>query len=297
MEWRRRRKFGRRATVGGYAARRLAIGAVFVAVIALISLSSLGAWLSTKVFAPLFSTAAPSSAAQAKTTLGASETLQEQNPAARSISIPAVNCYALQMGVFSNPENAENQSAELMRLGAAGYIRMEDSQYRVLAAGYTSEEDLKSVREQLAADGLDSASYPIKSAACRLAVTGTEDEVSACQAAADALVSLLASLAELPISFDRDKATVEAGLAQLRAIYELAKQNRDALAAAQDGGDPVAEALLVCFDNSISQMSDILANEEIARVALSASLKRLYLALADDLTGAVNAQNPKAIQG
>ncbi len=37
--------------------------------------------------------------------------------------------------------------------------------------------------------------------------------------------------------------------------------------------------------------------EEIARVALSASLKRLYLALADDLTGAVNAQNPKAIQG
>ena len=89
--------------------------------------------------------------------------------------LPALNCYMLQMGVYSSHENAQKEAERLRALGAAGYIFADSSsgetRYRVMASGYDSEQSAKSVKDRLTSEGVEAAMYTLSSPQASFRVT------------------------------------------------------------------------------------------------------------------------------
>ena len=110
-------------------------------IVYLVSASAAGTWLAEKVMAPAFEALASLGREQEDLTAPETEDLQQVSlstaPSSRSedISLPALTCYTLQMGVFSSAENAQKQSDTLKSQGAGGYVLQDGDRYRVLGIG------------------------------------------------------------------------------------------------------------------------------------------------------------------
>jgi len=86
----------------------------------------------------------------------ASEPAQTSEPSGAAsehvqIQMDGYTLYCLQLGAFTEEANAADQAASLQGMGAAGYI-VEDTYFRVLAAGYKSKADAESVAERIRTD-------------------------------------------------------------------------------------------------------------------------------------------------
>ena len=200
MEYRRRRRrpYGARRQRGTLLGAVLCVLLVSAAVVYLVGLSDAGSWIAAHVVAPVFRTLGVGGGGD-----GGEDADAAAQSASRLLELPQLRCYALQMGVYASETNAENQSVALQAAGAGGYILQEGDRYRVLAAAYTSEEDLQTVRAQLEQEGLESASHVIESLPCRLVVTGTDAQAQALTDVLDGLIALSDQLSELAVAFDR----------------------------------------------------------------------------------------------
>ena len=69
----------------------------------------------------------------------------------REITLPAETWYAIQTGVFSTREAAEDKAAAYTDRGAPGYVAQEGDKWRVFIACYGERSDAASVRDRLGA--------------------------------------------------------------------------------------------------------------------------------------------------
>lgn len=156
MPQRRRRRPGR---------NRSRSASLFLAAVLLIAgayigaASSLGTWLAEHVVQPVFSTlgifqSAPSPSSD--NPQGTAAPTQQDAP----VSMQAMTVYALQTGVFSTNENAQNEAATLQSQGGGGFVRQDGEQFRALLSVYEKESDANDVRNQLKAT-LETRIYPI----------------------------------------------------------------------------------------------------------------------------------------
>ena len=161
MEYRRRKKSGsmrsrpRSRAQSSSSAGGMIVSLILIAgIVYIIVTSNAGEWVAREVMAPLFSAVssigdkandAPSGLNNGSSTAGGINLSTGESTAAESANavLPALNCYMLQMGVYSSHENAQKEAERLRALGAAGYIFADSSsgetRYRVMASGYDSE--------------------------------------------------------------------------------------------------------------------------------------------------------------
>lgn len=178
MEYRRKRRASSRRKASGRAAARRSgstssdAGRAIVsllmvgAIVYLVSASAAGTWIAENVMAPMISafsgkTNGDSDGSQSvsgtPTPDGSLSTAVDLSAGASSgatvsaqVSLPALDCFMLQMGVYTSKSNAEAQAEALQAQGAGGYI-LEDAstgeiRYRVMASGYDSAESAKALR-------------------------------------------------------------------------------------------------------------------------------------------------------
>ena len=154
MEYRRRKKTGsmrsrpRSRAQSSSGAGGMIVSLILIAgIVYIIVTSNAGEWVAREVMAPLFSAVssigdkandAPSGLNNGSTTAGGINLSTGESTAAESANavLPALNCYMLQMGVYSSHENAQKEAERLRALGAAGYIFADSSsgetRYRVI---------------------------------------------------------------------------------------------------------------------------------------------------------------------
>lgn len=285
MEYRRRRRSmhtPRRAnTLAGAA---ICILLVTAAVVYLVGISSAGTWLAEHVVAPVFQTLGVGGGADsppASTDGGQSAAAVVSS---ELLELPQLTCYALQMGVYSTESNAEKQAVALQEVGAGGYILQDGERYRVLAAAYASEEDLQKVRQQLSAEGLDSAAYPFSSLQSKLVVTGTEAQVDTLERALGGLLELQRELCELAIAFDRDQQPIEAGKSSIAAFSQKVEGYLTDIAAVSTD-QAVLASLADCCRNILAQFEKATAMPVDDRAAFTAYLKYTCILCADAYCG------------
>ncbi|MDL2217059.1 SPOR domain-containing protein [Christensenellaceae bacterium OttesenSCG-928-M15] len=268
MEYRRRKRrrsvrAGNRNVSAGGAGAKVAVVLLLAAVVVyLISASALGTWIAQNVFAPVFekidgwfSAPAPTPGATLLPEGSPSITMNPANsdmPAnaqtvTNDIDFPSMECYAVQMGVFSDRNNAEQQAQTLMQRGAGGYIMEDGGRYRVLAAAYSSEESLRQVRSQLENDGMESASYTFLAQGSTLRITAYEAQLSAIQNGFLALKGIQQDVLSVSLAFDQEQQAPAAGRERAGGLL---KELRDAKAtfeetAGTDNG--VLRAVSECF--------------------------------------------------
>ncbi len=285
MEYRQRRRTMqtpyRRGTLPGAA---LCILLVSAAVIYLVGFSNAGTWVAEHLVAPVFSTLGVGDGVLD----GGRAEQPDQGTAAAATSklleLPALSCHALQMGVYSTQDNAENQSAALQALGAAGYIMKEEDRYRVLAAAYTSDSDLQQVRDRLQTEGLDSAAYTMSSQTSKLIVSGTETQVAALQNILSGLIEMQKELCTYVIDFDREQYSVSEGKASIASLNSKAESYLAQIAAASSD-QAVLVSLTDCCRAIQAQLAKAQALSEEDRAAFTAYLKYTCLLMADAYCG------------
>ena len=289
MEYRRRRRRRRFAAAGGGTYRAIAALLVVAAVVYLISASAAGTWIAQNVMAPAF-------AAFDNMILGAAEkntpdtSDQPATPKTSGVSadtvtgdveLPVMECFALQMGVYSDKNNADLEAQALQQRGAGGYVMEDAGRYRVFAAAYDSMESLKQVRDQLTTEGMESASYTFNSPVSTLRVTATQAQLDGISAGFKALSQLEKDIASATLTFDQQKLTAQKGRDTATTLLSQLRSANDAFTVAAEGEDnPVLQATRSCFSKYEEALTALSQYSTESFVDFSAKMKYTHICIA-----------------
>lgn len=124
-------------------------------------------------------------------------------------SLPEVDWYALQLAAFDSEASAAEMAEQFRTRGAAGYL-WQDERWRVLAAVYASEEDARSVRQQISqTHGVDSYLYRISLPGAGVSMQGMRGQIEILKAAFEHAASLVSELQQLSLQADQAQYTQE----------------------------------------------------------------------------------------
>ena len=282
MEYRRRRRDRYRPRKGGPLSAYLLIGGTAALLAYLFSASEIGGRIAGEWLAPALARASDADTGAKNTPVAPSPspTVPERVAVETEIVMPAVAYYALQIGVYTSRDNADKQSAELKRIGAAGYVREDGGRYRVLAAAYPDRESMEKVASQLRAEGIESAEYLIECAARTLTVTAGADDAAVVQSAAGAPGKALTMLYDAAIAFDRDGRTVEEGVAAAGPCLSLLTAELGSLDRAAYQNDAETRALCSLLQDLCAAVEPLQAYSGDERAGFSAALKGAFLTAA-----------------
>ena len=210
--------------------------------------------------------------------------IPDNNPAEDAVKITdtietsPVSLCAIQMGAFTDEANAVSYGDEIKSKGAAGYV-IEDTFYRVLAMGYMSEADARTVRDQLKSDGIESHIFKISAPGVKMQISATEANVNAIK---DAFATWEDKFREMEtIIFKLDKGqitsadaydTIEASNITVTDIYN----ELTGLAAKQEN-NKILDGLAELYKNTGNAFKDIMALNSSDLVAFSSKIKYTYI--------------------
>lgn len=290
MEYARRRKRKRKHSSG----TGKALGALLMVglIIYLFTASAAGKWLAEEVMAPAFSALAELPLFSSD---GLSRLEQENAPSDDSLAVslngglsavnenvqlPAISCFALQMGAFSSEENASALSAELKSRGAGGYIYHDEGMYRVLASGYGTEAEARAVKERLVNEGTDCTVYDISASPLTFSITAGKDDIQSIKQSFNALSAAQTALCSACIEFDESGMSPTEGAVMVNAIHtelSLACGNLDKYAEAS----PAIASLAECCNKCIASLNSLAAGDYSSSKEFSSAMKYTLLELSD----------------
>lgn len=288
MEYRRRRRKRRFAAAGGSGtARAIAALLIVAAVVYLISASAAGTWIAQNVMAPAF--AAFDNMIQRTASVNTPDAAETSTPRTSAgnektvtgdVELPAMECFVLQMGAYSDKNNADAQAQALQQRGAGGYVMEDAGRYRVLAAAYESQESLKQVRDQLTAEGLESASYTFNAPGSTLRVTATQSQLDGIASSFEALNTLQQDMAAAVVTFDQQQLSADKGRETANALLSRLQTANEAFLASVGEENPVLQATQECFAEYDEAISALAAYNSQSFVDFSAKMKYTHICMA-----------------
>lgn len=289
MEYRRKRRKRRSsssATSG--TAKAIAVLVAVAVIVYLISASAAGTWLAEKVLAPAFTwfdglitrAAKPKEQVEKENTPKPTGSIASASSVTGEIKLPSVECFALQMGVYSDKNNASTQAQALQLRGAGGYVMEDGGRYRVLAAAFADEASLKQVREQLTAEGLESASYVFSAPESTLRVTASKAQLDGIAAGFEALRRLQQEMCAASLAFDQQQAEISEGKSTVNTLLTQLREANDAFMAIADSDDYVLDAAKACFSTYDRVLSGLSEYETDRFVDFSSKMKYTHLSMA-----------------
>jgi len=296
MEHVRRRKRRKKTAKSGGAAKVIVVLLLAGALIYLFAVSKVGTWLVENALVPFLETmdsflwGKDVSPESSQSTEYNDIVLPQNTDTAETVTVeavlPAMNCYALQMGAFSEHGNAQAEAASVQKMGAGGYVLKDGERYRVLAAGYADEASLQQVREQLKAQQLDTTGYAICAPQNTLRLTGSQEQIAAVEKGFAALNTLQTQLGELAIAYDRDGLSPEQGISHVQQLLQTVQTDYQ-LFAAQTGADQgLLQGVDWCFSQSLAELEKLVGVSSDTN--FSSALKYAHLAVVDHYCAMAN---------
>lgn len=301
MEYRRRKKSGsmrsrpRSRAQSSSGAGGMIVSLILIAgIVYIIVTSNAGEWVAREVMAPLFSAVssigdkandAPSGLNNGSTTAGGINLSTGESTAAESANavLPALNCYMLQMGVYSSHENAQKEAERLRALGAAGYIFADSSsgetRYRVMASGYDSEQSAKSVKDRLTSEGVEAAMYTLSSPQASFRVTADKSAIEDICGAFAAFDEAIDGMGQAVIRFDKESLSMADGKLICADILNAFDAKLTPLESFS-GADGTLGEILGAYSDCRAQLDTVRGGEYQSIVDFSSAMKYTHLYIA-----------------
>ncbi len=290
MEYARRRKRKRKNSPGP----GRALGALIMVglIIYLFTASAAGKWLAEEVMAPAFGALSElpvfnsDSMDRLEQESSASEESLEVSlsggisSVSENVELPAISCFALQMGAFSSEENASSLSASLKERGAGGYVYDDGSMYRVLASGYNSEAEARSVKERLISEGSDCTVYDISAPAVTFSITAGKDDIQSIKDAFCALYDAQTALCAACIEFDENSMSPSEGAALVKDIQAELSSSCESLYKYAESSSAMS-VLADCCDSCIASLTSLADGNYAASPEFSSAMKHSLLEISD----------------
>lgn len=293
MEYRRtpyRRRGKLRRTRGTKKGDSASLGGVIIillliaAAVYLISASAAGTWLAKEVFAPLFASFGGKISPTDSPTYSGDSIFTLANSGSRTditVELPAISCYALQMGVFSTQENASEIANTIKAQGAGGYVYNEGGMFRVLAMGYADETSAKSVRDRLRSTGNDCALHIIEADKRTFIVTtdSSSEQEAAVRAAFSAMYNAQKQLIDFAIAFDKENMSPTAAIDKVRDMKEELVRDFSILTE-QTAANDTLNKIITCYNVFIDTLNELEQADGQTNTAYSSLIKYSQLKLA-----------------
>ncbi len=185
---------------------------------------------------------------------------------------------AIQMGAFTEEQNAKDFGLELQGRGGAGYV-IHDTHYRVMAMGFVSEEDAKTVRAQLKEDGIESALYEISAPGANMQITATEANVTAIKGAYAVWEESFVAMETIIRDLDSEKVTSTDAHRSVSETLSSFNQVRDELSvlSANQENNIILSGLLSLYEKGSRALSLVTLENPSNRIAISAKIKYTYI--------------------
>lgn len=249
-------------------------------IIYMFSASFLGTYLAENFVAPIFEAFKKDPSDSDDGSLAVSLST-DKNAVVSDVTLPGTTLYALQMGIYASPDNAQKQSAELKSKGAAGYILSDDDKFRVLSAGYNSQDDAKSVKDRLTEGGTDCAVFTLSCDSHAFKISTDKSSTDSLATAFSSFKTALDSLSDAILNFDKDTKSISECQKECTAILETFKGDMEIITNNSD--IPTAlEGMLSCYDIYCTQLSALSSSEHSEKSTFSSAMKYAQLCLADE---------------
>lgn len=265
----------------------------FVLLVAyLAAATSVGNFIAESIVAPIFTAlgSAQSEASEEKGSVQVGLALDPAAPEATAqaeLSTEGFHCYALQLGAFSNEENAESFAREVQGRPQGGRVYQDGDLFRVFSGIFLTKEEARAEKERLLLSaGIDSSIYEFNIPALSLRVTASASQLDAVLKGFSVLSGLCTELAELA---DGSAADLAAAAETLAARAEECRSLAGSLSGASGTAGQLSGALLdaaACLEEAGST-----ARSE-NKVEFSAALKYTYIVVVcscAELAGAIAA--------
>lgn len=190
----------------------------------------------------------------------------------------ALALYGIQMGAFTDEENAKAFSQELKTRGGAGYV-YNDGFYRVMAIGFQSEEDANQVRNELKADEIESHVYKLTTAGADMEITATVENIAEIRSAYEIWEQKYRSMEDVIVSLDSGAISSLEAADKIQVLKTEMEQKRDKLQEmnANQNNNVVLAGLVKLYDDSCQSLDIILAKNTSDKVAISSEIKYTYI--------------------
>ena len=209
-----------------------------------------------------------------------------------TVTLKGGTIYALQAGIFADEANANALATTLSGQGGAGYVLADTEGYRVLIAGYQTEGEAESVKNQLKSEQqMETKQYAITSAETKFRITADTATIASVQAAMEGAMEYQEALLPLSISLDKGETKAEDAktqIAQLREKAENMKKTVDEIASSTD--NKTIKSISQFYGETVTALQGV--GEGLGDIELSAKIKYTYLAIGvagRNLSDALNA--------
>ncbi len=301
MEYRRRRRTRRKSVSRGRTrasnepngGKFILIILVVSAIIYLISISEAGTWLSENIVAPITKSFGKSDKKdddkEDNTDAENSEDVSAPTET-KELTLEKVNAYFLQMGVYNSLDNADEEAKLIKAQGAGGYILKDGDRFRVIATGYSSEDDAKDVCARLKESGMDCTIYKLNTDEVTFRVTASKEQLARIEKTFAALNKAQKTLSEEVISFDKEKKDVSDEIKVVKSLVDELKEAKSDISPYKE--NKAVSYMVDALDASIEVLESTISDESKSFVEFSSLLKYAhtcvtheYFLLASNLKG------------
>lgn len=195
-----------------------------------------------------------------------------------------LDCYMLQMGVFSSKENAMKLSSALKERGAAGYIYEDNSSegkvvYRVIASGYTDKESASNVRDRLIEEGTDCTVYSINPINAVFNLSAPEKTIETAKASFDAFPQMMQIMNKNIFEFDSLSMEQEMGKQMIVGYIDTLNNAVNNLNSF-DTADNCFGIILAFYNDALAKLNELYSGTYSSNTEFSAALKHAYVEMA-----------------
>lgn len=249
-----------------------------------IGAAKVGNFISDNLITPViswFTGASPTPAPETSTTPDNNDKEEPKASASNlpteSITLSGGKLYSLQVGVFGDSSNAQALSDNIKNKGGAGYIYDDDQNYRVLIAGYKTEDDAKSVKDRLLSDqNMETKLFIIDSEEVVFNVSAEKDTLANIKNAISNIGKCEEFLLELSISFDKKEKTIEQTTESLNQLKDDTQSILSLVDKTNVNVDNNIITAIVDYYEGIDSMLDGLISKT-SELELSSSIKGGYI--------------------
>ncbi len=244
------------------------------AVVYFIGAAKVGNFISEKIFTPVI---AWITGEEADPSEEVSPSATDQSLQTIEVEIAGSSIYALQVGAYSEIENAQAVAVSLQQKGGAGYIYADTEINRVFIAAYLSKSEAQNVQERLLSEQeMDTGIYEITTDAVRFSITADLQTIQSVRSIAESLNTYQEELISLALEYDKGNVGTAAAAAKAADLVEDIRAKKNTLDILLAGSsDKTLKSVSEFYETVEDALGDL--TEDLSTVEMSARIKGTYM--------------------
>ena len=173
-------------------------------------------------------------------------------PVENRLNVVELPFYILQMGAFTEQDEAQAHAEKIRAMGAAGMVYQDGAVYRVFAAAYRDQSSLEKVQSQVRIDGFEATPFITDQNSVHIILKGDQDAVKSTEDAILLLSKIPEELCDLSLALDKSEIDGDQLAQSLKELLKEIDQTIKAFDNMQQDSVTILRTVFEKYQNRVS---------------------------------------------